>query len=103
MKMIKYILCFLLISSCIKDNVAKGYVVDTENNPVEGVKVLVNSSDIYTLTDAEGYFEIDPNGISNELLFDHPDYQLKFLNIKSLETETKVILAEKPIMLNSTE
>lgn len=103
MKILKFLLCCLIIFSCSNGNLVKGYVYDTDNNPLEGIKVQVNSSDIYTITDAEGYFEIDVNGISEELLFHSENYQLKFVDIKTLETEDKVILTEIPVMLNATE
>jgi len=92
MKVLKYVVCILLISSCSKEKLVKGYVVDADNNPIEGVKVLVNSSDIYTLTNEKGFFEIDPNGISDELLFDKQGFQLEFSTVYALEQNSKIIL-----------
>ena len=103
MKIVTTLFCFLFIVSCTNDHLAQGYVVDTDNNPLQGIKVQVNSSDIYTITDAEGYFEIDPNGISEELLFHSSEYQLRFVELKTLKDNDKVILAEIPVMLNTSE
>jgi hypothetical protein len=95
MKAFYFIIIILLSASCQKDSIVRGNVFDNNNFPLENVKVLVNSSDIYTLTDADGYFEIDPNGLSKELLFDKDGFELKFLPISDENKLLKVILKEK--------
>jgi len=95
MKAFYTLIIALLSISCQKDSVVKGHVFDNNNFPLENVKVLVNSSDIYTLTNADGYFEIDPNGLSKELLFDKDGFELKFIPIPDENKLLKVILEEK--------
>jgi hypothetical protein len=95
MKAFYFIIIILLSASCQKDSIVRGNVFDNNNFPLENVKVLVNSSDIYTLTDADGYFEIDPNGLSKELLFDKDGFELKFIPIPDENKLLKVILEEK--------
>jgi len=103
MKKLIVLLSFYALMSCTNDTLVNGFVYTTENTPIAGVKVIVNISDIYTLTDKDGYFEIDTNGISNELLFSKEGYQLKFVKIDVLQKEDVVILAKTPVMLNTSE
>jgi len=54
---------------------AGGMVVDEEGNPLQGVRVLVSKSTIFSTTDAKGRFSISriPDGYS--LIFSCPGYK----------------------------
>lgn len=95
MKALCIVLLVLVSSSCQNDTLVKGYVYNKEKLAIKDVKVLVNSSDIYTITDANGYFEIDSRGLSEELLFDKEGFELKFVNISNQKDSLMVFLKEK--------
>ncbi len=103
MKKLILLLSLCLSASCQNDTLVTGFVYTTKDAPIEGVKVQVNSSDIYTVTDKDGYFEIDTNNISDELLFNKKGFQLKFLSLYALKTDGKVILIEAPVVGNTSE
>lgn len=76
-RMILYTLILLMTSGVvIAQSLIQGKVVDKENNPVDGVAVVLQTLDsVYidaTVTDTLGYFSISqPSGLSHRLLFQH--------------------------------
>ncbi len=97
MKTLCLIFLFVVSISCQDDTLVKGFVYDSKAKPITDVKVIVFSSDIFTETNEEGYFEIDPNGKSDELLFDKQGFELKFVKIENTNEPLKVVLLKKQI------
>lgn len=94
MRLIQLSLCcfFMVLLSCQNNNLISGKVYGAQNQALDSVKVLVNGTDIYTYSNEKGYFEINTNGLSDELLFDKSEYKLKFekLNEKSVDLKIKL-------------
>jgi hypothetical protein len=78
--------------SCQNSNLVSGKVYNTQNQPLDSVKVLTNGTDIYTYSNSKGYFEINTNGLSDELLFDKSGYKLKFKKIKGNLSDLTITL-----------
>jgi len=97
MRLIQFSLCcfFMVLVSCQDANLVSGKIFNKQNQPLDSVKVLVNGTDIYTYSNAKGYFEINTNGLSDELLFDKSGYALKFKTIKGKSTDLKIKLELK--------
>ncbi len=98
MRLIQFSLCcfFMVLMSCQDDNLVSGKISNKQNQPLDSVKVLVNGTDIYTFSNEKGYFEINTNGLSDELLFDKSKYELKFEKLKKKSTDLKIVLELKP-------
>lgn len=54
---------------------AGGMVVDEEGNPLQGVRVLVSKSTIFSATDAKGRFSISRIPDGSSLIFSCPGYK----------------------------
>ena len=54
---------------------AGGTVVDEEGNPLQGVRVLVSKSTIFTTTDAKGRFSLPRVPDGSSLIFSFPGYK----------------------------
>ncbi len=97
MRLIHLSLCcfFLFLVSCQDQSLISGQVFDSQKQPIDSVKILANGTDIFTYTNENGYFEINTNDLSDELLFDKVGYKLKFKTIKEKSTDLKVMLELK--------
>jgi hypothetical protein len=80
--------------SCGDSTVYSGYVYDENKNPVPEVKVQIVGSDIYTMTDENGYFSIDHNNIGTEILIVKPGYSMQYYTPTSSSEKVELVLAE---------
>ena len=67
-------LCLLPLSMALAQELVKGKVVGTDNQPLSGVTVTVSETGETTLTDANGDFQINDLAKGNTLQFSYPDY-----------------------------
>jgi hypothetical protein len=94
MKYLKIIAVALLIWSCSDDNNISGKVINTKQQPIDSVKVMVTGTDIFTYSNENGEFEIDTNDLNDELMFEKKDFELKFQKIKH-DSKLKIELVKK--------
>jgi hypothetical protein len=94
MKYLKIIAVALLIWSCSDDNNISGKVINTKQQPIDSVKVMVTGTDIFTYSNENGEFEIDTNDLNDELMFEKKDFELKFQKTKH-DSKLKIELVKK--------
>jgi tricorn protease-like protein len=94
---ILFSLCFLF--SCSSDNQKiEGVISDEEGEPLNEVMVQVMGTDLYSYSNAEGYFAINTKSRGNELLFNLEGYELERYDIQEdevMQVSLKSIPPEK--------
>lgn len=95
MKVIALIFLTIILSSCANDHSINGNIYNHNKQPIDSVKVLVTGTDIYTFSNKDGYFEIDTNGLNDELLFDKDGFMLKFEKLPENTDDLNVYLSQK--------
>jgi hypothetical protein len=63
----------------------EGFVVDQENNPVEGVSIILNGNRVGETSDSTGYFSIMLEGEQAEIDFNHVNYQSRNITYQRSE------------------
>lgn len=70
-----------------------GYVYDDQGEPLIGVSVQVKGTSIGTITDMDGFFEINMGGYGNTLVFSYIGYTKKEVEVKN-QTRLSVVMEE---------
>lgn len=92
-KQIFPILClFITLVSCQNITTISGKVYDKNKKPLDEAKVQIIGTDIYTFTNASGYFEIDALGRGDELLIVKPGFEMVFYEFKDNKKELNFYL-----------
>lgn len=76
-----------------------GYVHDREGEPLIGVSIQVKGTSIGTVTDVEGYFEINMGGYGNVLVFSYIGYHKKEVTVKD-QTRLSVVMEDDAQILD---
>ncbi|GAB4173694.1 MAG: TonB-dependent receptor [Calditrichia bacterium] len=86
-----------------------GLVVDMETQqPLAGVNVYLKNQSIGTVTDLDGYFELQVNDQTTEIVFQYIGYKTKTVSTEELSTQRNVIelaseaLSIKPIVVTGS-
>lgn len=84
-------------SGSLTQKQAGGTVVDEEGNPVQGVRVIVSKSTIFTTTDAKGRFSLPRVPDGSSLIFSCPGYKTYvMLPLISSNTGIRVRMVKDP-------
>lgn len=95
MKKVVFLILSVFFLSCGKDsNLLDGKVINSQGNAVENVLVQVMGTDLYSRTDSKGTFRINTRNRGDELIFTHPDYKMKRIEIGDT-SEFSIELIEK--------
>lgn len=78
--------------SCSDSTVYSGYVFNENKEALPEVKVQIVGSDIYTITDENGFFSIDHKDRGDEILIVKPGYQMQYYTLKSQSENIELIL-----------
>jgi hypothetical protein len=82
MKKVVFLILSVLFLSCGKDSdLLDGKVSSIEGEPIENVLVQVMGTDLNSKTDAEGNFRINTKNRGDELIFTHPKYEMKRIEV----------------------
>jgi len=95
MKKVIFCLLVLIGLSCEDSTVFSGHVFDENQKALPEVKVQIVGSDIFTITDENGYFSIDHKNRGNELLIIKPGYEMQFYAPQSPSEDINLILKVK--------
>ena len=90
-------LCFSAMS--MAQNTITGNVVNSDNEPLAFVNVLVKGTNIGATTDEEGNYSIALNEASEILVFSYLGYKLQSINIKNKRI-INVVLQDDSEVLN---
>ena len=90
------ILFFLFISSfsIFAADKVRGYVFDETKEPVIGANIYWEKSKKGTVTDIDGYFEIDPPSGHEHLMVSYTGYSTQSVHLDSHDEEVNIILKE---------
>jgi hypothetical protein len=93
----KYIICLLVLIcfSCEDSSIYSGYVYNEKNKSLPDVKVQIVGSDIFTMTDENGFFSIDHKNRGDELLVIKEGYAMQFYTPESSSEDIELILIEE--------
>ena len=98
--LLKYsIFLFHLISAQIKP--VSGFVLNISGEPLSNVNITSNPSNLGTQTDIDGRFYIEIPISDHQLLFQYIGYESLKLNVVLFKNESKIILKETIIELDS--
>ena len=90
---IKLLAIFLFVLlSCQNTSTISGKVYDKNKEPLAEAKVQIIGTDIYTFTDASGYFEIDALDRGDELLIVKSGFEMVFHEFKDNKKELNFYL-----------
>ena len=92
----KIILFFIFISSfsIYAADKIKGYVFDENKEPVIGANIHWEKSKKGTVTNAEGYFEIDAPSSHEHLLVSYTGYSTQSVHLDNHDDELTIFLKE---------
>ena len=92
----KIILLFLFISSfsVYATDKIKGYVFDETKEPVIGANIYWEKSNKGTVTNLDGYFEIDPPKGHEHLMVSYTGYSTQSLHLENHDEELTIYLKE---------
>lgn len=93
----KFVFCLLILAclSCSDSTFYSGYVLDENKEALSEVKVQIVGSDIYTMTDENGFFTLDHKNRGDELLIIKPGFEMQFYTPKSSSEDIKLILKKE--------
>lgn len=87
-KVILFISYFYIINLIAQDNLIQGKVVDTQQNPLESVNILIENNSQGTTTDADGRFELSTNLPSVTLWISNMSFEKQKLEVDLGENNT---------------
>jgi len=95
MKNLALLLLIVMCISCQNSSLYSGYVYDQNKEPLTEVKVQIVGSDIYSITDKNGFFSIDHKNRGDELLIIKEGYEMQFYTPNSTSEEIELVLIEE--------
>lgn len=93
------VICLFILFSCSSENQKiEGNIVNEKGDAVTDVLVQVMGTDLYTYSDAKGYFAINTKHRGTELIFNKEGYKLGRESITE-EEEMNIELIAIPVKL----
>lgn len=101
------ILTLLMIVSCAfglaaQDRVVSGTVVDTSDEPLVGVSVMVKGTQVGCMTDVDGKFTLKIPAKSTVLKFTYIGFDEQTVTVAPGQQKVNVVMKENSVMLNET-
>lgn len=99
-KIILYILLSVITFPLMAADKIRGYILDTQNEPVIGANIYWEKSKKGVTSDSNGYFEIEEPSGHEHLIITYTGYEPQSLHIDDTKEELKVYLKEDMQMLD---
>ncbi|MFN8254551.1 MAG: hypothetical protein U0W24_02605 [Bacteroidales bacterium] len=100
----RFLLNLIFVISLLELNAQKNitiFVLDSlSNQPLQLLKISVAGKNSGDYTDAKGYIHFENLEIKDTLLIENIFYQPKYLLVKNLNTNQKILLCPSPIIIN---
>lgn len=93
MKQIVFLMIFLIFNVSAF-SVIKGKVIDKKGKPIPGTNVYLSNSTLGSVTDVNGFFQLDDNSENKLLIFSNIAFSTDTVDITDIESPLEIVLED---------